>query len=95
MSWHPIYTLAGLLLIVHIILGFSSTLETVKDPRFSVSRKSLWLAVIWLVPVIGAIWVHKQLGLSWGTGAVSGRDITGGAGGQESSDDSSNGGHSE
>jgi len=78
MSWFLVLTAIGIVLIAQLILGVTSTQEAIADPRLPMSRKLLWLGVVWLVPIVGPILLHKALGLGRGSGKQTEPDPTGG-----------------
>ncbi len=86
MSTGGFLTLLGITLLAHVFLAFFSSIETINYPLISKSRKVSWLAFIWLIPIVGSIWVHKELGFKWGSGSSGGGDPTiagGGSGGHD------------
>ena len=98
MSTGAIFGLVGITLLAHVFLAFFSTIETIDYPLISKFRKLGWLVFVWLVPIVGTIWVHKQLGLKWASSSTSGGDPTiadAGNGGHDGGGCGGGGGHCE
>ena len=69
------WLLLGLLALVPaVIFDFLATSEVIEYPLFSLREKVLWFSLLWLLPYVGVLLVHRKLGLGWG----SGKDTDGG-----------------
>jgi hypothetical protein len=86
MNSQTLYWLVGIVLVVHVLLAFATTSEVKTNPSLTRLRKVLWLAMVWLFPVIGSVLAHTALGLKWGSVSMDGHDPTGGTGGYDGND---------
>lgn len=69
-----LFRLVWMMLLIHAFAAFLATIEIIDDFLAPKPRKALWLAGVWLLPVIGIMLVHRKNGTRWG----SGRDTGGG-----------------
>ena len=66
----------GFVLVIHMIFAILSTVEIKDNPLYTISRKIIWLCVVWVLPFVGAIIFHKSSGLGWASGSTTGGDTS-------------------
>ena len=64
----------SIFLLVALFLSFLATRELNEYPLFSKKRKIFLLVILWCIPIVGAIIVHKAIGLGWAKGETNGGD---------------------
>ena len=64
----------AIVLLISIFFSILATKEVNEYPLFTIKQKIFWLIILWCIPIVGAIIVHKVIGLGWAKGDSSGGD---------------------
>ena len=57
-----------------LFISFLTTRELIDYPFLTYGKKFLFLIILWAIPFIGALVVHKVIGLGWAKEDTSGGD---------------------
>ncbi|WP_323847444.1 hypothetical protein [Microbulbifer magnicolonia] len=75
MSEEGIKAVFGAFGFICLLANIALTIELNNYPMKSRVKKFLFYLVVWLVPLIGAIWSHRKLKIGWAKGdGSSGHD---------------------
>jgi len=78
--------------VLHFFLAILDTSEVADYPLFNLKQKIMWPLILWLLPVIGTLLVHKKLNLGWRARSGTKGDVTTGGYGSEGRGGSDGGG---
>jgi len=63
MNLSSLYSVLSILLLIHLVLSFYTTKEILELPIYTKSKKTLWVIIIWLVPLFGIMSARNKLEL--------------------------------
>lgn len=74
METNTIIGLIGITVLLLIFFNGLATKELIDYPLCSQSKKILWFLLIWFVPILGLIIVHRVLKIGWASSSTTGGD---------------------
>jgi len=66
------YYLLLIVLGLNYCFAFMMTIELSSFDLMEKSKKVLWVLLIWIVPVVGPLIMHRYLKIGWAKGRISG-----------------------